>query len=111
MPRNNDSIRLYDIQQAAQRILDYTKDGPEDFFSTKMVQDAVLHNLGIIGEAASRLSENCKLTMPEIPWAQVVGLRNVLIHEYAGVDLEVVWNVIADDLPVLLRAVEQARAT
>jgi uncharacterized protein with HEPN domain len=107
LPRNNDSVLLYDIHRSVERILKYTSKGREDFMSTDLVQDGVMRNLGVIGEAASKLSESAKSAMPEIPWAQVIGLRNVVVHEYAVVDPEVVWRVISNDLGALLAAVKR----
>ncbi len=64
-------------------------------------QDAIIRNLEIIGEATKRLSKPLKEQYPDIPWRSIAGLRDVLIHDYMGVDLESVWNVIENDLPPL----------
>jgi uncharacterized protein with HEPN domain len=69
--------------------------------------DAVVRNLEIIGEAASRIPEVFKFSHPEISWRRVVGLRNRVIHEYFGVDLEIVWSVVSNDLPPLKSEVKQ----
>lgn len=108
MRPNDDRILLYDIKQAIGRILDYTQGGRSDFVATPMIQDAVMRNLEIVGEAASKLSEETKTQMPEIPWRRVVDFRNVLIHSYWSVDPDIVWRVLSDDLPVLRESVENA---
>lgn len=108
MPRKDDRILLYDIEQAIGRILDYTSGGRDEFLSTPMIQDAVIRNLEIVGEAASQMSGKMKAGMPQVPWRRVVDFRNFLIHSYGSVDLEIVWEVVADDLPVLRESVERA---
>jgi uncharacterized protein with HEPN domain len=80
------------------------------FFSReRIVQDAVIRNLEIIGEATRNLSENLGARHPEIPWMRVAGLRDVLIHEYFGVQPERVWRVVERRLPELKQLVELSR--
>ena len=71
------------------------------FFSSTTIQDAVVRRLEIIGEAVKNLPAETKSKHPEIPWKQISGMRDVLIHEYAGVSLKRVWKVITDDLSPL----------
>lgn len=71
----------------------------------ELVQDAVLRNFEVIGEAAKRLDDAYRAAHPEIPWRSLAGLRDVLIHQYEGVDLERVWAIVEGDLPGLKRAV------
>ena len=70
-----------------------------------MAQDAIIRNFEIIGEATKRLSESTKARRPEIQWRDVAGFRDVLTHDYMGVDFNEVWNVIEDHLPALREAV------
>ncbi len=67
--------------------------------------DTIIRNLEIIGEATKRLSDALKQSNPEIRWRNIAGLRDVLIHDYMGVDLEVIWNVIVRDLPELKKSI------
>lgn len=69
------------------------------FSQDKQLQDAVIRRLGIIGEAATRLTEEIRTMIPDIPWKSVVGLRNIVIHEYSNISLGKVWDVIQHDLP------------
>jgi uncharacterized protein with HEPN domain len=63
-----------------------------------MMQDAVIRNFEIIGEAAQKVSEPLKANHPKVPWRQIAGLHDVLIHDYTGVDLNEVWNIVTNDL-------------
>lgn len=66
-----------------------------------LVQDAVLRNLQVLAESTQRLSEDCKSAHPEIEWYKIAGLRNILVHDYLGIDLETVWVVVKKKLPEL----------
>lgn len=107
MRRDDDRVLLYDIERAAGRILDYTTGGRDEFLSGPMVQDAVIRNLEIIGEASGKLSEEAKAKLHGVPWPRVIGLRNVLIHGYRDVDMEIVWRVVEEELEPLLEAVRR----
>ncbi|MGL6135155.1 MAG: HepT-like ribonuclease domain-containing protein [Prochlorococcaceae cyanobacterium] len=74
----------------------------ETFDADQLVQDAVLRNIELIGEAATRIPEAIRLAHPEIPWREIIAMRNQLIHAYLGVDLDVVWDVIQVELPLLI---------
>lgn len=75
-----------------------------------MVQDAVIRNLEVIGEAVRNLSPEFRRRHPEVPWRSITALRNVLIHEYFGVEVEIVWRVLKRRLPSLKRYVEMLLA-
>ncbi len=87
---------LSDIGHAIDRITRYTAGGEDDFHANEMVQDAVIRQLEVIGEAATHVSETTRAKAPEIPWREVVATRNLLIHAYATIDLEVVWDTVRD---------------
>jgi uncharacterized protein with HEPN domain len=74
-----------------------------------MIQDAVIRNLEIIGEAVKGLSEDLRSANPEVLWRQIAGMRDVLIHHYFGVKLETVWQVVVDHLPNLRQRIEELR--
>jgi uncharacterized protein with HEPN domain len=92
---------LLHIHECIQRIEDYTRDGQRAFEASSLIQDGVVRNLEIIGEATRRFSSEIKQLYSEIPWKQIAGMRDVLIHDYMGVNLSEVWNVVAHDLPDL----------
>jgi uncharacterized protein with HEPN domain len=102
-----DQTYLLHIQDCIQQIETYTRDGREVFLQSRLIQDAVVRNFEIIGEASKRLSPALKQQHPTIPWKQVAGFRDVLIHDYIGVDIEEVWNTIVNDLPALKQTIAQ----
>jgi len=102
----DDRAYLLHIRDAIDLIADYTKDGRATFLSDSKTQDAVLRKLEVIGEAVKHLSSTAKERNPDIPWRAISGLRDKLIHEYFGVNLSLVWEVVERDLPVLRATVE-----
>ncbi len=110
MPHKDEALYLQEILDAIQQIHEYTKSGREEFLASSLVQDAVALNLIVIGEAARNLSEETRARAPEIPWRQVVGLRNRLSHTYLTTDPQIVWRVVEGELESLRRAVERLRS-
>lgn len=99
--------RLRDILDAIARIERYAARGREAFEQDELIQVWTFHHIQIIGEAAANLGRDFHEAHPEVPWAQIVAMRNVLVHEYFGVDLEEVWKTVERDLPGLKDAVER----
>jgi len=79
----------------------------EQFERSRLVQDAVIREITIIGEAARRISSSLKEANPEIPWSSIIGMRNILIHEYFEIDVPEVWKTVQADLPVLKMQLSQ----
>ena len=105
MPRDLDYAA--DILAAARLALSYVKGvSYQTFVDDTMRQDAVVRELLIIGEAAKRLSDEFKAAHPGIPWRQMAGMRDILVHAYDHVDLDEVWRVAAAELTNLIAAVE-----
>lgn len=98
-------VYLTHILECVQKIERFTADGRERFLRDPMVQDAVLRNLEVIGEAGKRLDDAYRAAHPEVLRRALGGLRDVLIHQYEGVELEKVWGIAEDDLPALRRAI------
>jgi len=100
MSKRSDALLVQDIKVSVGRILVATKGMQAgDFEDDVVVQDAVIRNFEVIGEAAKNVSMEMRSTHPAIDWNGMVGFRNFLIHVYFGVDLSVVWRIIQDDLP------------
>jgi len=94
------TLYLNDILDAMTKIESYIKGlYYEEFIHNDMVKDAVLRNLEIIGEAAKNIPEDVREIYSDIPWKRIVGLRNIVIHEYFGVDLENIWKIITENIP------------
>lgn len=100
--------RLYLVQmlERAERIFEYTENGRAEFLSDRKTQDAVLRSFEVMGEAAKRLPSAVRDQAPEIPWKRIAGFRDVLIHQYEGVDFDEVWKRVSEDLPLLVRSLE-----
>lgn len=93
-------LLLDDILEAAAKIAAYTAGmNREDFISSSIAADAVVRNLEIIGEAANRLPAEFTDKHPEIEWRKIIGLRHRIVHDYFGVDLDIIWAIISRNLP------------
>ena len=98
----NPLIFIEHIQECISRIKQYTKGIDEEgFLKNKLIQDAVIRNFEIIGEATKKLNDDFRSKYPEIEWKKIAGLRDKLIHDYFGVDLWAVWGVVENILPEL----------
>jgi len=100
--KEEDKVFIGHILESIDLIQSYTERLiKEEFFSLPQVQDAVIRRLEIIGEAVKNLSSEVKQKRPDVPWRQIAGMRDVLIHEYFGVDLGLTWKTVEKDLPLL----------
>jgi uncharacterized protein with HEPN domain len=95
------------IIDAIERIERYTEDGKEEFLESEMIQNAVIWNIGVIGEAVRQVSNWLKESHPDIPWQQMISMRNRLVHEYFNINPDLVWEVVETHLP-LFKAQAQA---
>ncbi len=102
----DDRLYLAKINDAIEKILRYTQGGKPSFLRESLIQDATIRNFQVIGEATKSLSDVSKTRHPEIPWRRIAGFRDVLIHDYMGVEMNEVWNVIEQELPALQSAVQ-----
>lgn len=99
MSNRTDKEFLYDIQEAVRRIKAYTHQMTyEKFLTDTRTQDAVIRNLEVIGEATKKLSAELRSRYPNVPWKEMAGARDRLIHHYFGVDIEVVWKISIAEL-------------
>jgi len=103
----DDRERLLDIQEAIENIRKYASRGKDAFRNDDLVQTWILHNLLTLGEAAARVSEGFQECHPETPWFKIIGMRNILVHDYFRIDLEAVWSVVENDLPALEEQIKQ----
>ena len=106
MPR--DIEYLIDILEAARLAIGYVAGQSKgDFLENTQCQDAVIRRLEVVGEAARRISEQMRATYPQLPWNAMIGMRNVMIHEYDDIDLSIVWDTVQVDLPTLVARLEE----
>ncbi len=97
-----------DILTSIQEVEDFTRGMDyEDFAGDKKTVNAVVRSLEIMGEAAKRVPETIRQRYPDVPWKRMTGMRDKLIHEYSGVDLEIVWGVVKSELPPVKPLIEQ----
>jgi uncharacterized protein with HEPN domain len=107
LQRRAPRLYLEDIKAAVARISDYTPAGEEEFRNSQLLQDAVLRQLLIVGEAVQQLPDDVFQREPGIPWERVVGMRNRIVHGYHNINMDVVWDTVQRDLPTLQAAVER----
>lgn len=108
MSERADRDFLSDIQECTRRIHDYTASMTyEAFLADMKTQDAVIRNLEIVVEATENLSAELREQHPEVPWKAMAGVRDRLIHDYFGVNLDIVWQIVAGELPQLVMQIDK----
>lgn len=105
----DDKLYLIHITESIEKIESYTADiSFSSFMGTSIIQDAVLRNLQVLAESTQRLSGDFKLKHHGVEWYKIAGLRNILVHDYLGIDLEIVWAILEDELPKLSKTISSA---
>jgi len=104
----DDRQKLIDILEAARQAAKFAEDlSFDEFVESELHQNAILHSIGIVGEAAARLSDVAKIKYSEIPWTEIVGIRNRIVHGYFDIDLMVVFTTVEQDIPKLISKLEK----
>ena len=98
---NSDGLYLNHILECIRRIEDYTSVGEDEFLHDSMRQDAVLRNLHTFAESTQRLSDEFKESLPNVDWRMIARFRNIVVHDYLGINLDRVWQIVEIDLPDL----------
>jgi len=101
----NDTLYLKHILKSITDIEEFTSEGRNRFYESRLIQAAVIRNLEVIGEASKHVSNEIRKWYPEMPWKQMAGLRDVLIHDYMGVDLDIIWNVVQREIPKIKKMI------
>lgn len=104
-----DLLYLEHVLECIRRIDEYVAGGRDSFFQSTLVEDAVIRNLQTLAESAKRISSESQRLGAGIPWKQIVGFRNLVVHEYLRIDLEFVWQIVSVDLPVLKEQTSRLR--
>lgn len=102
----DDRIYLNHMLECIGRIEEYTQGGQEAYLDSTLIQDGVLRNLQTLGQSAVKISEPFRKLHPEIDWSGIVGFRNVLVHDYLGINLTRVWEIVQNDLPDLKQKIQ-----
>ncbi len=97
----DDRLYLIHMQEAIERVEEYTQDGKEYFLEDHKTQDAVLRNLHTLAESSQRISDSLKEQSPQVDWRILSAFRNVVVHDYLGISLNRIWDIVENDLPGL----------
>jgi len=103
----DDRLYLVHIQEAIRWIEEFTAGGKESFLNDRKTQDAVLRNLHTLSESAKKISPELKSLHPQVDWRSISAFRNVVVHDYLGVDLDQIWDILEKDLPVLKQEINR----
>lgn len=103
----DDRLYLHHMLERCRRITGFIAPGKDAFMASEVLQDAVIRNVEVIGEAAKRVSAEARRHLAQLDWKAICGMRDVLIHDYIGVDLDEVWNVASSRIPELQTALER----
>ena len=103
----SDVLYLVDIVERIRRVDASAAEGREMFLASVEKQDAILHNLQLLGESVRRISEELKTRRPDVPWRDIAAFRNVVVHDYLSVDLDLVWRIVVERMPELQLQIER----
>src|SRR5689334_18487781 len=102
-----DRLRLLDAIEQIEFVRQFALRGREAFFEDSLVQSAILHRLALLGEALRGVSDSVRLASNEIPWAQVIAFRNIVLHQYFALDLDLVWTIVEREITPLAAALNR----
>ena len=103
----DDLVYLNHIKDAISRIEEYVNGLTYNGFIEKyLIQDGVIRQIQVIGEATKKISDNTRQKYPSVPWKDIAGMRDKLIHDYFGIDLDAVWDTVEKDIPILKNEIE-----
>jgi len=103
----SDLLYITDIAERIRRVNASAAEGRDVFVSSVEKQDSILHNLQLLGQSVKNISDELKTRYPEVPWREIAAFRNVVVHDYLGVDLEIVWRIVTERIPELQGQVER----
>ena len=109
MAKKDDGVYIDHMLDCIRHIDEFIEN-KEHFYRERLIQDAVARNLQVMAESSQRLSEKAKQQHPKIPWRNIAGFRNILVHDYLGLDVDAIWSVVEMELPKLEEALEKMQA-
>jgi len=107
MRHKDDVVYIEHMLACIERINEYTEGSKEKFFASTLVQDGVIRNLQVLAESSQRISEDLKTIHTDVAWRDISGFRNILVHDYLGVDSDTVWSVVEQDIPALYQSLKK----
>ena len=110
MKKKDDNVYIQHMLESIGRIEEYTQFDKQEFMGSTLVQDAVVRKLQVMAESSQRLSQEMKNLETDIVWRDISGFRNILVHDYLGVDLNMIWSVVELELPRLKKALKKMEA-
>lgn len=105
-----DKVYLAHMLECIERVSTYCEEGERSFRTSRLIQDAVIRNLQTMAESSQRLTDATQALAPTVPWRAIAGFRNIIVHDYLGVDIDLVWRVVEDELPQLKQGLVHASA-
>src|SRR4051812_26414320 len=105
----DDRLYVHHVLDGVSRIQRYCQQGEDAFRKSDLIQDAVLRNLQTLAESTQRISDRLKASHPEVEWRVIAGFRNVLVHDYLGINLNRIWEIVSVQLPLLGEQIEAIR--
>jgi uncharacterized protein with HEPN domain len=104
----NDKNRLFHVLDSARETQEFLKEKSfDDLQSNRMLANAIVRSLEVVGEAASQISDECRKTHGSIPWRNIIAMRNRLVHAYFDINYEVIWNTVTEDIPPLIHEIQE----
>jgi uncharacterized protein with HEPN domain len=103
----SDQVYVMHVLECIERVQIYCADGEASFRASRLIQDAVIRNLQVMPESSQRLSTGARALNPDVPWRALSGFRNIVVHDYLGIDADVIWRVVADELPMLRQGLKK----
>ena len=106
-PEARDAARLYDMLESARAAIEYCQERQrEDLENNRMLADAVVRRIEVVGEAARGISQTLQVAHPEVAWRAIMATRHIIVHEYDRIDFNIVWRIVVEHLPPLIQQIE-----
>jgi len=105
----DNTVYIEHMLECIEKVHCYTEGSKEKFFDSPLIQDAVVRNLQVLAESSQRISDDLKCIHTEVAWRDIAGFRNILVHDYLGIDCDTIWSVVEQDIPSLYQSLKKMR--